>query len=169
MASKPVQRVGESDDAYIARLSVWRDNARASDRERYKRRGEKRRKYENDRYANDPEHRERKRQQSRDQYNRPPDGQVCEVCGASPGLDTRGRRMLHEDHRHDNNVIRGWLCVKCNMAVGVLDLRFTDPDRFAALAAWSLRGASAQPARSAEPKRRKRAVADPELFEVPRE
>jgi hypothetical protein len=39
----------------------------------------------------------------------------CESCGRLPG--TRG---LHLDHDHTTNKFRGWLCSKCNAALGLL-------------------------------------------------
>jgi hypothetical protein len=39
-------------------------------------------------------------------------GNVCQICGATP--KTRG---LHEDHDHDTGAHRGWLCWKCNDAL----------------------------------------------------
>lgn len=38
----------------------------------------------------------------------------CAVCGEKYG------RTLHVDHCHQTNVVRGLLCQKCNMAIGLL-------------------------------------------------
>jgi hypothetical protein len=50
------------------------------------------------------------------------------------------------------------------MNLGVLDLAFSDPERFAKLKAWSMRGAPVKPVRSAHPARRRGQIPDPELF-----
>ena len=42
-----------------------------------------------------------------------PIGTPCEICGKS---DLR----LHFDHCHKTNKHRGWLCAKCNTALGAL-------------------------------------------------
>jgi Recombination endonuclease VII len=38
----------------------------------------------------------------------------CECCGERP------LRTLHLDHDHRTGAFRGWLCVKCNTAIGKL-------------------------------------------------
>jgi hypothetical protein len=40
----------------------------------------------------------------------------CELCGKTPA----GRRGLMLDHCHVDGKFRGWLCVKCNVALGTL-------------------------------------------------
>lgn len=40
---------------------------------------------------------------------------VCEACGGPPG-----KKSLALDHCHSTGGFRGWLCVKCNAAVGML-------------------------------------------------
>lgn len=91
---------------------------------------------------------------------------ACELCGDVPQPRAGGARGLNQDHRHDTGAVRGYLCVRCNNAVAVLDLRFTDPDRFAALSRWSLRGAPVVPVQQANPKRRRRRTGHPVLFEA---
>ncbi len=39
---------------------------------------------------------------------------ACECCGAVPDA------TLHADHDHVTGEFRGWLCRKCNMALGLL-------------------------------------------------
>lgn len=42
-------------------------------------------------------------------------GGVCAVCSGGPG-----DREWHVDHCHDSNRVRGILCAKCNMGIGLL-------------------------------------------------
>ena len=53
---------------------------------------------------------------------------VCAVCGDPPGA-----RALHVDHCHASGLVRGLLCVGCNMALGALK---EDPLRMRALEAY---------------------------------
>lgn len=41
---------------------------------------------------------------------------VCKVCGK---VNEDGRR-LHVDHNHKTGIVRGLLCGKCNLAIGLL-------------------------------------------------
>lgn len=45
--------------------------------------------------------------------NAPKKPQYCECCGRTP-------KVWHLDHNHMNNTFRGWLCDKCNTAIGIL-------------------------------------------------
>lgn len=51
----------------------------------------------------------------------------CHVCGV-PEMECRTR--LHLDHDHATGVFRGWLCRKCNTALGLLE---DSPERALAL------------------------------------
>ena len=42
---------------------------------------------------------------------------VCTICSKP----CKTGRQLAVDHSHDNNAIRGLLCGRCNMAIGLLD------------------------------------------------
>jgi hypothetical protein len=44
---------------------------------------------------------------------------VCEVCGRPPNA----HRRLAFDHCHQSGKFRGWLCLKCNVALGMSDDR----------------------------------------------
>lgn len=46
-----------------------------------------------------------------------PRPEICEVCRRPP----RGMGSLHWDHCHATGMFRGWLCTKCNMALGHCD------------------------------------------------
>ena len=45
-----------------------------------------------------------------------PRPEVCEVCGCR-----NGSGGVHLDHNHETGEFRGWLCMKCNMALGLLN------------------------------------------------
>lgn len=45
-----------------------------------------------------------------------PRPEICECCGLVPN----GRGTLHLDHDHVTGEFRGWLCYKCNAAIGLL-------------------------------------------------
>jgi hypothetical protein len=41
----------------------------------------------------------------------------CDICGIHEG---ECAKKLHMDHDHDTGAFRGWLCHRCNFAVGLL-------------------------------------------------
>ena len=45
----------------------------------------------------------------------PPETDCC-VCGAS-----KDDQKMRLDHDHQTGVFRGWLCHKCNLALGMMD------------------------------------------------
>lgn len=107
-----------------------------------------------ERYATDPEYRERildsLRGRKRDsierrakQYGIGRDDlelaldRGCEVCGANPHQDPTTR--LHVDHDHRTGQFRGVLCQPCNLALGHIQ---DDPAIATALATYLLRGAT---------------------------
>jgi hypothetical protein len=47
--------------------------------------------------------------------NARPKPSVCECCGRAPGV-----RGLHFDHDHETGLFRGWICFRCNTAIGKL-------------------------------------------------
>lgn len=57
-------------------------------------------------------------------------GGVCAICGKPPG-DTR----LAVDHDHVTDEVRGLLCVKCNVALGLIN---DDIDILASMASYLL-------------------------------
>ena len=42
----------------------------------------------------------------------------CEVCGSSGKSFKKG---LHYDHDHSTGKFRGWLCLRCNFALGMVN------------------------------------------------
>ncbi len=48
---------------------------------------------------------------------RPP---FCEICGRPPEGRGGNAQVLHLDHCHETGAFRGWLCTKCNLALGAL-------------------------------------------------
>jgi hypothetical protein len=65
----------------------------------------------------------------------------CAVCDSVPKAKQDGRDPLNIDHRHDNGVVRGMLCARCNLLVATFDLEFTDSELFRRLRDYSRRGA----------------------------
>ncbi len=59
---------------------------------------------------------------------------TCEICGGPPS--GKGAR-LHLDHCHLTGIFRGWLCHRCNMALGL----FKDSSDLCVAAARYLRKA----------------------------
>lgn len=51
-----------------------------------------------------------------------PEPLACECCGQPENRTTKSGkpRHLHLDHDHETGVFRGWLCTRCNMAIGLL-------------------------------------------------
>lgn len=45
-----------------------------------------------------------------------PKPDVCEICSRRPG-----KRGLHFDHDHKTGQFRGWLCGRCNTALGMVE------------------------------------------------
>lgn len=45
-----------------------------------------------------------------------PEPEVCECCGSPPV----GHPCLYADHDHKSGKFRGWLCMRCNAALGLL-------------------------------------------------
>lgn len=43
--------------------------------------------------------------------------EFCEICGAFGNSFKRG---LHFDHDHNTGKFRGWICVRCNLALGMV-------------------------------------------------
>lgn len=164
----PKQRINESDEDFARRVEL----ARAYSREHARKRradpagraalAAAQRKFK----ASNPSYVKRCRERDARKIALP-EGHpgTCDLCGITPKPDSRGRRGLHQDHRHDNNVVRGFLCSRCNTQVGVLDLAFSDPDRFAALKAWSIREAPVVPVRSERPRQRRVQEPEPVLFD----
>lgn len=82
----------------------------------------------NQRYASNPEYRERVRNNRRKSvYGVTPDvyrsllerqGGVCAICGQLPPPDEVGQRGFHLDHDHQTGQIRGLLCFMCNRGLG---------------------------------------------------
>ena len=44
-------------------------------------------------------------------------GGCCAICG---GVNVNGRRLA-VDHEHETGKVRGLLCDKCNLAIGLFD------------------------------------------------
>lgn len=52
----------------------------------------------------------------------------CKICKTTSSNTTRTDRLV-VDHCHDTGEVRGLLCAKCNMAIGLLD---DDPEKIQA-------------------------------------
>lgn len=137
-----------------------------------KKRERERLKYEHDRYTNPERYaaRQRENQKRYSQKRRAvPENHpgTCDICGILPEPHKNGNRGLSQDHRHDTGEIRGYLCSGCNTMMAAFDLRFSDPERFARMTAYSARGAPVVLVPVTKPKRRKKAVPHPTLFGEP--
>jgi hypothetical protein len=43
----------------------------------------------------------------------------CEICDR---LESESKnRSLHRDHDHETGIFRGWLCTRCNVALGLFE------------------------------------------------
>ena len=49
----------------------------------------------------------------------------CKICGEPPTMLTRQSSVLHVDHNHITGKVRGLLCQRCNIVVGVLEKQQT--------------------------------------------
>ncbi len=72
-------------------------------------------------------------------------GGACAIGGGQPHLHTRGRpraagKLLHVDHDHATNLVRGLLCDRCNQAIGLMR---DEPALLEAAAAYLKLGAEA--------------------------
>lgn len=68
----------------------------------------------------DPEkHRRKNRRQNGVPEPTRPRPERCELCGERPNECGNGA-TLHVDHCHTTGVFRGWLCRRCNVALGLL-------------------------------------------------
>lgn len=70
-------------------------------------------------------------------------GGGCAICGVEP----EEGKFLHIDHDHETEAVRGLLCKRCNMAIGLLA---DDPDRVIAAAMYLARAMSVEPFRRGE-------------------
>lgn len=74
------------------------------------------REYQRNRYRSDPTkfRNDQRRLRGLPEASRPCPAE-CEGCGGNGG-----KKGLHLDHDHEDGSFRGWLCVKCNMGIGLL-------------------------------------------------
>jgi hypothetical protein len=66
---------------------------------------------------------------------RPPAGSACQVCGyITTGTIGKGRGkqadLLVPDHDHLTGELRGWLCSRCNRALGLIGDSLEDVMKF---------------------------------------
>lgn len=59
-------------------------------------------------------------------------GGLCALCGESPLVQVSGKSALEVDHDKRTGRVRGLLCKRCNVLLGMVD---DDPDRLARIAA----------------------------------
>lgn len=65
------------------------------------------------------------RKELKDVYGDPPENYRCPICNATEtdvaGKGNKRNGSWVRDHDHTNNKFRGWLCHKCNRAIGCFD------------------------------------------------
>ena len=88
------------------------------DKKRYEENPEKRRESSRKWYQENPEKARNSRLKryglTLEQIEQVPD--ICEVCGKG-----NGKIAICVDHNHETNKIRGFLCSKCNTAIGLVN------------------------------------------------
>ena len=62
------------------------------------------------------------RNRLREEYGMPPEGYICPICNCDEG-QVKGKGNTKNgswvlDHCHETETFRGWLCHKCNRALG---------------------------------------------------
>lgn len=106
----------KSPEARREYVRVWTQQDRAKHPEKYKAHSRK--------WYHEYKDRHRHRRNAQAQRNRwkrmglipdYPAPSVCELCGEPPG-----KKAMNLDHNHRTGNFRGWLCVRCNTALGLL-------------------------------------------------
>lgn len=114
IAAKKREEYKKNSAAYLKRAAAWKE----ANPERLK-------ELSRTRYATREEVRQRFRASNRRNSGLPEPGRpepiACECCTQSGGKTRKGYdRALSLDHCHTSGAFRGWLCHRCNMALGLL-------------------------------------------------
>lgn len=103
-----------------ARKKSCRDCVRAWDMDRYKRDKPKRRTANEEWKESNREQYKKVQRAAKQKWSGIPEPtrpmpDQCECCGRK-----KGKKALHIDHCHLTGLFRGWLCFRCNAAIGLL-------------------------------------------------
>lgn len=130
--SNHTERRNDCKECVVESSRLWRvahaERYRQMDKNRHVRSRDKRLEKERNCYKKYP-HRHREKHliktfgMTQEEFNKiaATQGNVCAICGRPPANTTRYNRHLRVDHAHTTGAIRGLLCNKCNLMLGLVN------------------------------------------------